>query len=498
MKSLEARLRQHASEHPRRTAIVGTQSWMDWATLMAASKRLQQALWAAGVQTVGLYADNGPAWILADLALSFAGLRCVPLPRFFTTAQLRHALTDSGADAVLVDDDRLESELGLPLREATCGGSALRLLAVPRAGVVELPAGTAKLTYTSGTTAEPKGVCLDLAAQLAVAESLIDASGAGAAERHLCVLPLSTLLENIGGVLAPLLAGATVIAPPQAEVGLKGAAGFEPLRLLSAIERHQATSLILVPQLLQGLVLACELAGLHAPASLRFVAVGGAPVGAALLAKAQAQGWPVHEGYGLSEAASVVALNRPGENLPGTVGRPLPHVEVRIADDGEIWVRGATLLGYAGDVPRAPGSWLATGDLGAFDAAGRLCITGRRKSVYSTAYGRNVAPEWVECELTRQPAIAQAAVFGEARPWNVALLTPRALPGATLPLAEAVAAANAVLPDYAQIRHWLTTDEPFSADNGLLTSNGRVRRDAVAARYGDRLDSLFAEEQAHS
>lgn len=497
MRSLERRLRDHAIAHPLRPAVLGSTRSLSWEALLQAAKRLQQALWAEAVQTVALYADNGLDWVIADLAALFGEVRCVPLPRFFSAAQLRHALADSGADAVLADDGRLEDELGLPLRQPALGGTGLRLLGVPRVGTVQLPEGTQKLTYTSGTTGEPKGVCLDIAAQMAVAAALVAATGADATERHLCVLPLSTLLENIGGIYAPLRAGATLIVPAQAEVGLSGAAGFDPRRLLAAISQYQASSLILVPQLLQGLVLACELGGVRAPPCLRFVAVGGAPVAVPLLERASALGWPVYEGYGLSESASVVALNRPGENAPGTVGRPLPHVEVRIAEDGEVLVRGATFLGYAGEPPRAPEAWLATGDLGRFDAHGRLQLRGRKKSLYITSYGRNIAPEWVECELTRHPAIAQAAVFGEARPWNVALLTPRPLAGGSSEaLAEAVAAANAALPDYARIRHWLTTDEPFSADNGLLTSNGRVRRAAVAAQYGPRLDSLYLDEHA--
>jgi long-subunit acyl-CoA synthetase (AMP-forming) len=259
---------------------------------------------------------------------------------------------------------------------------------------------------------------------------------------------------------------------------------------------QRASSAIMVPQMLHALVVALGM-GARAPATLRFIAVGGAPVSPRLLDGAQQLGLPVYEGYGLSECASVVAVNSPEASKPGSVGKPLPHVKLRFADDGEIFVGGAVFEGYLGleEKPGSDGYW-ASGDAGYLDDEGYLHLTGRKKNMFITSFGRNVAPEWVERELTIHPVIANAAVFGEARPWNVALIVPRELPGVNRDsaIAEAVAAANRGLPDYAQVRKWLLADEPFTVHNGLLTSNGRLRRAEIWARYEAAVDKLYGEQ----
>ena len=332
-------------------------------------------------------------------------------------------------------------------------------------------------------------MCLDADVQLRVAHSLWQASLSCQVERHLCVLPLATLLENIAGVYAPLLAGARVELLPLAQVGLKGASQFDLPSFLQALNKAQPHSLILLPQLLLALVTAAE-RGLPVPTSLRFIAVGGGRVALPLLERAEALGLPVFEGYGLSECASVVCLNRPEARRPGTVGEPLAHVEVRLADDGEVLVRGAQMLGYLGE-PCVQEAWLATGDLGHFEGS-FLVLHGRKKNQFITAYGRNVNPEWVEAELVQQLPIAQAWLHGEAQPANVAVLTLR-FPGTSdADVQAAVDAVNAGLPDYARVHHWIRAEQPFTADNGLATSNGRLRRVALFAHYQSAIETLMA------
>lgn len=207
---------------------------------------------------------------------------------------------------------------------------------------------------------------------------------------------------------------------------------------------------------------------------------------------------PVYEGYGLSECASVVAVNTPHANRPGSVGKPLPHARLSFAKDGEISVSGAVFAGYLGQAerPDKDGCW-PTGDTGYLDADGYLYLTGRKKNMFITSFGRNVAPEWVERELTIQPPIAQAAVFGEARPWNAAVVVPRTLPGAdmNIAVAQAIASANKLLPDYARVAKWVIASEPFTPHNGLLTANGRLRRSEIQSRYKAQLNELYEGEE---
>jgi long-subunit acyl-CoA synthetase (AMP-forming) len=442
---------------------------------------------AAPHAPVAILADNSPEWLAVDLATQQAGLTLVPLPLFFTPAQWQHVIAASGAQGLFCADPAQAAALGFT--ELVDGSGPLALCqrpgAVP-APVAELD-GVQKITFTSGTTAAPKGVCLSTFQQWEVAQALFQGLGGMGVERHLCLLPFAVLLENIAGPYTALLSGATTICPPLAEVGLSGASGFDPQRCLDAIARHQAHSIILLPQMLAALVAAAA-PGDPRLASLRFVAVGGARTPARILAAARAHGIPVFEGYGLSECSSVVALNLPGAVREGSVGRPLAHRAVRIAADGEIEVRCAPphYLGQA----RGAGDWLATGDLGHLDGDGYLFIDGRKKDILITSYGRNVSPEWPESALLGTGLVAQALVVGDGQPWLGALLVPASAGVTAQQLQQAVDLANRELPDYAQVRRWATA-APFTPANGLATANGRPRRAAIAQQYAQHIASLF-------
>ncbi|WP_343232810.1 MULTISPECIES: AMP-binding protein [unclassified Modicisalibacter] len=480
------RLADLARSRPQHLALEDAERRVDYASLIAEIEARIARLRAAGASRVGLALDNGVDWALWDLALLFAGIVNVPLPGFFSATQLTHVADQAGLDTLIGP-----SALGEALGFSPGADAALWERGVD--APPPLPTGTVKITFTSGTSGAPKGVCLDAEAPLRVAESLAEVAGECGVQRHLAMLPLATLLENIGGLYAPLWLGATSVLPGLATLGWQGASGFDVTLAHRQLETHRPHSLILVPQLLEAL-LATSRQSTNREA--RFIAVGGARVAPSLLEAAHAAGWPVFEGYGLSECASVVTLNRPGDNRPGSLGRPLPHARLTLADDGEIHVAGNLMLGYLGDASPMPTAW-PTGDLARWED-GHLILEGRRRQLFITAYGRNVDPAWVEAELTAEPAIAQAWVYGEALPANRALLVPARADLDETRLAAAVAVANARLPDYARITHWRRT-VPFSAAEGLITANGRLRREVLAARHRDWLEApLDAAAVPHS
>jgi long-chain acyl-CoA synthetase len=466
----------------------------DWVT---ECERAAALLRGERTRVLATVLDNGPAFVALDEAALADGRVHVPLPPFFNDGQVRHALDAAGVDTLIADPALAERWPQWPWQRATVAGEpvcvATRVVTAPA-----LPAGTVKITFTSGTTGQPKGVCLGADALERIANSLVQALGPLGIERHLSVLPYSVLLENVAGSMAARRQGATLLSLPTRSVGLTGSSRFEPAVFHRALREHGANSVILLPQMLRAWCAWLAHSGQRASPELRFVAVGGAAVGAPLLAQAHALGIPAYEGYGLSEAASVQTLNLPGASRPGSAGRPLPHGQVRIAPDGEIQLRGRLHLGYLGDPTPVP-EWWPSGDLGRLDAEGFLHIEGRRKHVLITAFGRNVSPEWVETALTSQPAIAQAVVLGDGQARLQAVLWPAPSPTGAHPdalaaaLAEAVARANAALPDYARIGHWVGADLARDIPDGLFTPNGRAVRERVLARYGPALAAQAAD-----
>lgn len=468
-----------AAERPHAEALTGAGAAWSWSRLEAEIRRvaaeLANRLPLKGHAAVEL--PNGPAWVITDLALVSLGRASVPIPPFFTTAQREAVYADAGVSSVITAGNDL-----------FIGAEGVAVDAV-NSWPVALHPGTAKVTYTSGSTGAPKGVCLSQAQMESVATSLVSLLGEAFAGVHLPVLPLAVLLENVAGLYASLMAGGTYHAAPAPETGM--ADPFRPdfAALAGVIKSARITSLILVPELLRGLI-AARNAGAEF-ASLRLVAVGGAKVSPALLEAAARSGLPVVEGYGLSECASVVALNRPGAGRPGSVGQSLPHLSVMIGQDRQIVVSPPGFLGYVGG-PRQTEP-LKTGDLGRLDADGYLYVDGRASNILINSFGRNVSPEWVESELLAQPQIAQAMVFGEAQPALGALIVPMTASVDAKAIAEAVAAANARLPSYAHIARWLIVP-PFDPHKGQLTGNGRPRRAVLVAEYADFIGA--AEEAA--
>lgn len=449
---------------------------------------------------MALALDNNPAWVVADLTAMACQIPCVPLPFFFSDTQMLHAMQDAGVQALLTDRPAYFADLlgdKVVAQEIwEVAGQALHCLRL-NLPVVALPAGTAKITYTSGTTGDPKGVCLSTQAMLAVAQSIREAAELSDADQHLCVLPLAVLLENVAGVYATLLAGGTVHILTAQEIGLNGAK-LDGQRLLQAFQQTQASTAIFTPELLTALVGLMEASGQCLP-HLRFLAVGGASVAPSLLERAAALDLPVYEGYGLSECSSVVALSTRQATKIGSVGKPLPHIQVRLAEDGEIMVRGNRFLGYAGQATQNDAAELATGDIGYVDNDGFLYISGRKKNIFITSFGRNVSPEWVERELNAQPNVYKSALFGEARPYNVAIIVPKidatglshSSAGLEANIDAEIQAVNTTLPDYARIEKWLIADAPFSAQNGQLTPNGRLKRDAIWQAYQHRINATY-------
>jgi len=415
---------------------------------------------------VALQSDNRPEWGLCYLAILAAGAVVVPLDaqlreqevgEILASAEASHAIGDSRHMAVL-SQARAARRPGLRLLSMDAEGDRAHwdqaqreFAAAPPPVTPADPDDLAVLLFTSGTTGQAKGVMLSHANLLYNVEAVARTFEFGPADRFLSILPLHHTFESTGGLLCPLRVGASVCYARglasrelREDMASSGATLFigVPLlyeKLMTAIEKGVADAPFparLMARTLWGLSRwTRKLTGLRlgtrfaAPLRrgagldrLRMFVTGAAPLPPAVFWRYIDLGWPMLEGYGLTETSPVVCANRPPHPMPGGVGWPLPGIEVRIDGpdddgDGEIVVRGPNvMLGYwrkpeaTAEVLRD--GWFHTGDLGRVLPDGRVRITGRLKNMIATAAGKKIYPEEVEVHLQNSPYVLEVMVIG--------------------------------------------------------------------------------------
>jgi long-subunit acyl-CoA synthetase (AMP-forming) len=426
-------------------------------------------------RTIGLTGPSTIGWVATYLGCLMARRTLVPIPAFFSAAQRQHIVADAGIDTMLSSErdwprarhSRIATERDL---------ARLRLVPGPEWQLV---------IYTSGTTGAPKGVRLGPRQLAASVQALVTAVRLRKEDRYVSLLPFSLLLEQITGLLIPLIAGIPChIATQASAAALTGS--LQPM--LDAIDLANPSMTVLVPDLLEGWVAAQERRPNPPPAFLRFVAVGGAAVPPTLVARARAAGIPAYVGYGLSECCSVVAVNAPGADRSGSVGRCLPGRIVTI-DDEEIIVAGAAVMdGYLGQ--EDVGHCWRTGDRGHMDRDGFLYVHGRVDNMLVTSRGRNISPEWIESLLAGDPRIARCVVTGNGLPTPKAVIVPTAAGARWFVTAgedeilESLTAHCATAPAYARPGSFAVVSEQEFRDAGCVTPFGKPDRQAVQRRYG--------------
>ncbi|CCW17712.1 Long-chain-fatty-acid--CoA ligase [Sphingobium indicum BiD32] len=552
-------------------------SWNEVARQVAALATALQSLGLKPGDPVMLVSENRPEFCIADLAIMAAGCITVPTYTTNTTRDHQHILTDSGARAVIVSTAKLAQALmpavvrsqaafviGMePLRGAQ-GQAACHLwddliaahatdIATCAAAQTAARQNQACIIYTSGTGGAPRGVMQHHGAILLNAEGagaiLVEDFGWGE-ESFLSFLPLSHAYEHSGGQFLPMLLGGQIYY----------AEGLE--KLASNIEETRPTIMVVVPRLFEVLrariiksiekqgkfptwlmgqalrIAAKEQQGkasiLDRPLKavlartllpkirarfggrLKALVSGGAPLNPDVGLFFDAMGLTLLQGYGQTEAGPVVSCNRPRAGIAmDTVGPPLKGVEVKIAEDGEILVRGELVMhGYWRNPVETEkvlkDGWLHTGDIGEFDAKGRIRITDRKKDLIVNDKGDNVSPQKVEGMLTLQNEIGQAMVHGDRRPYLVGLIVPDAEwtrewalangvtpanapanPAYMAALRAAVDRVNADLSVIERVRRFILADEAFTIDNEEMTPSMKIRRHVIRKRYAERMDALY-------
>jgi len=396
--------------------------------------------------------------------------------------------------------------------------------------------------YTSGTGGRPKGVMLthrSIQANITAAIELLREGNVVDNQRFLSLLPLSHSYEHTAGMHLPFQIKAEVwycestdqIANNLVEVsptlmtavprlyevlhdrimrGVRAKGGISEKLFMAAVKlgtkRYEGRRLLpheffinlLVDRLVRTKVRQ-RLGG-----KLHFFISGGAALNPEIGNFFMALGINLLQGYGQTESSPLISANRPNRIKIETVGPVVAGVDMRIADDGEILVRGDLLMkGYwrddAATAAAIRDGWLHTGDLGSVDKDGYITITGRKKDIIVNSGGENIAPGRVEALLTIEPEIEQAMVDGDRRPWLSAVIVPSeelrniaTSPDALYTMVgEAVERANSRLSQLERVRRFIIADEPFSTENGEMTATLKVRRHVVRQVYGERIDALY-------
>jgi long-subunit acyl-CoA synthetase (AMP-forming) len=402
---------------------------LSYAQMLEHARQLGQHITArfTGEQrTIGIVMRNATDWVIADLACLLHGFTSLPLPLGFSKYQAEHLAFE--CSGFLVDDKGLETlekrwEISLKASQQIHVSNALQTpISMPSGpAIIESPDAEwiCKVIHTSGTTSKPKGVKQSLGGLSSVLHSLLDAVPATSQKRYLSVVPLSLLIEQVTAVYLPLLSGGTVYFLDE-HTPLIGETGFTATAILQQLFAVRASAVTVPPIMLDAFL---DVAESNTASQLLsflrdqlYITAGGAPISSEKLQRLGDFGIQVYQGYGLSENGSVISVNTPTANKPGSVGKPLPHVQVRVTAEQRVEIQSTSLFrGYSWVDPSAcsftEDGWLRTGDIGTLDGDGFLFITGREKNIICLPNGRNVSPEQIELEFKEQSGVNDALLF---------------------------------------------------------------------------------------
>jgi long-chain acyl-CoA synthetase len=531
-----------------------------------------------------LLAENGPWWVLTDYAILSLGAITVPIYTSLVPEQIKYIIDDSDAKVVIVSDRKLWEKTAAVKKDLSKVAQFVSFEAEPTEGVLPLerikaqgekarqadpglfkmtalavkPEDTASIIYTSGTTGIPKGVMLTHANFASNVETLATIIPFDDKDTDLSFLPLSHVLERLV-TFAFMSRGVSMAYAESIETVAENLLQVKPTIMVSVPRLFEKIYARVMDNVLAGSSLkkkiffwalkvgkACGELTLRRqpiPGSLRrrrgiahklvfskilektggrvrFFVSGGAPLAKDIAEFFHALGIVVLEGYGLTESSPVIACNTFDNLKFGTVGKPIPGVEVKIAPDGEILARGPNIMkGYYKKEEETrealEGGWLRTGDVGHLDKDGFLVITDRKKDLIVTSGGKNVAPQPIENVLKQNPFIANAVVIGGSRKFIAALIVPnfekleeyaktegvgyvnrRDLiqnESVVRFLLEEVDRSTPNLAPYEKVKKIALLDRDFEIEQGEITPTLKVKRNIVEEKYKELIDSIYQE-----
>lgn len=508
------------------TISQGTLVWRSWNDLAALAAQAAEALAARGVQPgdrVAQLSPNCEGWIVADLAIQQLGAVHVPLHAALAPQQAAEQVAHAGARLLLVDcnetADRLRGAVDQQVTISTHG----ELLSHPtaqggtgrRVEAAATPDSLATILYTSGTTGAPRGVMLTQRNLVANAVGVTDAVAAIADEIRLCLLPLSHIYARTCDLYSWIYRGTQLVLAESRDTILRDCQIAKPT-VINAVpyfyqkvadslrNREEPAGAATLRQAFGGAIKRCY--------------CGGAGIAAEVEQFFTECDLPILCGYGLTEAAPVVTASTFENYAAGTVGRPLPNLEVQLAADGELLVRGPNVMqGYWHDEAATAAAiqqgWLHTGDLAAWSDGGNLRIVGRKKEMLILATGNKVAPTQVEQLLTGSPWIEQCCVVGDGRKCLAALIVPnpemlrqeirrrwllvwsrrRAVthPQIVALYRQEIDRCLAAAASFEQVGPFMLLGRGFSVEAGELTPKLSLRRGVIEQAFSDEIETMY-------
>jgi long-chain acyl-CoA synthetase len=529
----------------RRHGVYHDRSWRQYhAEALAAAAALVDVGVAPG-DRVGIVAENSIDWLIADMAILTAGAVNVPPHAPLTARQVHYQLHDADVvwafvstrdqldklravraelpalRGVVVFDGRAAADDAAPWEAFRQRGRAARpRLAgeLARREALLGPDDLATVMYTSGTTGNPKGVMLTHGNLISNTLACQQAQAVPEDSVLLTWLPFTHIYARTVDHYGALMGGATLALADSAETLVENLAEIQPTHM-SCVPRfyEKVLSAVASPDAEET---GRRLRRIFGPRILH-LASGGAPLPVAIAEVYVAAGLPLMQGYGLTETSPVISFNTRAANKLGTVGRPLPGVEVKIGPDGEVLTRGPHIMkGYWKNAQATAETirdgWLHTGDLGTLDDDGFLSITGRKKELMVLSNGKKIVPSFHEGLLVGDPCIDQAVVVGEGRNFLTALLVPHwtnvkaalaaegvsvdgepeALarhPAVTGLLERRCRQALADLSHMEQLKKFVVLPRPFSVEADELTVSLKLRRNVILAHHAEWIEAMYRE-----
>jgi len=522
---------------------------------------------------VAVLMENIPEWAVVDYAILSIGAVTVPLYCSYRPQDMAYVLRDAGVKLAITSGGKVARHLlnvadtcpklkSVYVMEEMADGDKLRLFAELEAGEVDVAGLEARLksvnrdtlatlVYTSGTTGEPKGVMLSHGNIMANLKAIPGIFTFSPDDKMLSFLPLAHALERMASHFLPYTFGISVAFAERPDTVAKNMAEAKPTiliavpRLLEVIRSRilgqVAKQSAFKQRLFRGfLVLGAKQgkalswwAGVRFRlldrvigqkirdrfgGKLRLMVSGGAPLSVEVAEFFTAIGLPILEGYGMTEAAPLISVNPVDDRRLGSVGKPVTDVEVNIAEDGEILVRGPNVMPGYWKRRKETGEtivkgWLHTGDIGELDTDGYLRITDRKKDMLVNSGGENIAPQRVEGLLVAEEMIEQVVVYGDRKPYLVAMIVPAEEACMTwahdegLPetdwmhlamsdilrkmLQTCISRHLKELAQHEQIRRICIRSQPLTIEEGLLTPTMKIKRRKVYEQFREELEALY-------